>query len=145
MPNLVYEIQTHMPPPEFPRMRTPLGPVNPGHSPVRVPAQRDCIYECWDVVLVQVTRWPSLLDAELPENPVVLIIRDYINRHIPAHLEPLGPLPPAGDVDGWRHLGVVPPPAIPAWVIEEVKEALIGIDQVGIDCREVEERDAGLR
>lgn len=90
------------------------------------------------VVLVHVACRP----AEFGELGVELGVFHNVDGELPVDFEPLGPLPPVGDVDFWQHAVVVATPAVGAGVVEGAHEAVFGGGRVVVDCGEVVERNA---
>lgn len=92
-------------------------------------------------MLVAVTR----RSAEVSKERVVLAVGDDLDGQVAAKLEPLGAFSPVGESDVRLHSGVVAASAEASRVVEGADEAEIGVEEVGVDGGEVEERDAGFR
>lgn len=92
-------------------------------------------------MLVAITRGPT----KPGEEREILTVGDDGERDQAVHVEPLGALPPLREGDGGAHFGVVAATARGPRAVERFDEGGRGAGEVGVDGREVEERDARFR
>lgn len=72
------------------------------------------------------------------------VVSDDLDGELAAEFEPLRAFTPAGGGNDWAHMGVVAAAAIVAGVVVGFDEGGGGVEEIGVDGGEVEERDAGF-
>lgn len=91
-------------------------------------------------MLVTVTRRA----AQVSEERVELAVGNDADGEVSVEFEPLRAFSPVGEFDVGLHLGVVAASAGTSRVVKGAEEAEIGVYEIGVDGREVEERNAGF-
>lgn len=142
VPEPPQEIHGDLHPSKPRRVRPAMGPIHPGHAP---PGARrrpvPDVEERGQIVLVGV----AVALAEPLECREVDGVGDHLGRQGPAQLEPLRALAPVPKgYAGGAHAALVPAPARAARLVVGLHEGPRGVDQVGVDRGEVEERDVRL-
>lgn len=81
----------------------------------------------------------------VPEHGVVHDIGHYLDSDPALDFEPLRAFTPLGQRHRGPHPFVVPASSHGPRVVERAEEALIRVDEVAVDCGEVEKRNARFR
>ncbi|WVZ23965.1 hypothetical protein V8G54_002509 [Vigna mungo] len=119
-------------------MGSALRPINPCQSSVRVPLRKLDADKSWQVVFITVTS----ISAMFVEQGEVQLVRHYFSCKGTVYLEPLGPFSPLRKPNQWPHSGTVPASPHWTWEIIGFYEGFGRVDEVVINGREVEQRNA---
>jgi hypothetical protein len=117
---------------------TTSGPINPGNTPIGKRIRFLNIKHGWKVVLINITSRA----AKVAEFRIIEGVIDDGYSKFTIDLEPLGALPPLGEVDLWNHIGVVAALAVWTRVIEDVHETVVRACEVIVGGVEVIEGNA---
>lgn len=136
------EVDGDLHPGEPRRVRAAVGPVDPRQAPVGPRRRRpDDVEERGQVVLVGV----AVAAAESAEERKVDAVGDDVGGERPVEVEPLGALAPLRGGHHGAHPAVVAAAARGARLVVGLEVHLGGVDEVGVDGGEVEQRHVRLR